>query len=145
MSIDQFILFVPHFCNFLRYFTVFANLNSSIDRYMDSDLFLWISLRNIMRNNVESILNHVSQTQRIAHFEKNIINWTQINLSYTISFHMLQNTSILHFSINSTISSWSQGYLSFLFNHNLSVIADSRNTTLREENNRLWMVTEIVV
>ena len=145
MSIYQSTFFISHLSNFLRNFTVFTYLYISIDIDMNPNLLLRISLHYVVRNDIELILNQISQTKRVTNFEKNVINRTKINIFHAISFHMLKNSTIFHLTINGTVSTRCQWHLTLRLNDYLSIIADSWNTSLREENYWLRMVSKVIV
>jgi hypothetical protein len=58
---------------------------------------------------------------------------------------MFKNPSVLHLTVNSTISSWSQGNLSFRLNDDLAVVKKGGDSALREKYDRAFMISEIFV
>lgn len=112
---------------------------------MDSDLFFRVAFHDKMGDNIKRVLDHVSQAEGIAYFQEHIINRSQINIFNTMSFHVLEDTSVFHFGVNCTVASWSERNLALGFDDDFAIVTNSRNTSLREENYGVRVVTEVIV
>ena len=98
-----------------------------------------------MTHNVEIVLDHISQRDGICQFQQDIINRTQVDILDSILFHVIQNTSILHFTINGSISSWSQRHIVLILHNNLAIVVKSRDSSLWEKDNRVFVISKIFV
>ncbi len=58
---------------------------------------------------------------------------------------MFKHSLIFHFSVDGSIASGGQGNVAFAFKNNSAVIEESRNAALREEDNGILVVSEIVI
>lgn len=145
MSIHKMSVLVSLLGDIFWNFTVLTNFDSSVNIHMKSNFLFRISLHDVMRDNIKIILNHIPETQRVSNLKQNIINWPQINILDPMLVHMPEYSSVFHLSINGTVSAWRQWHLTLGLDDDLSVVTDSGDTSLGEENYWVWVVAEVVV
>lgn len=59
MTVDELVVGVSLFGYLLGDLAVLADLDAAVDRYVDTHLFLGVSFGDVVRNNVEMVLDHV--------------------------------------------------------------------------------------
>lgn len=126
-------------------FRVLQNFDLSIDAQMKSDFLVCWSLSEIVWNNVKTVFDHVAQRDGIRQLKQNIIDGTDVDVLHPMLSHMVEDSSVLHLAVDGAVASGCQGDISFTFNHNFSIVIKGWYSTLWEEDNRIFIIPEVVI
>ena len=142
---NEFTLLVFTLLHFGVSLRVLQNLNLSVDSQMEAYLLIGRSFAQIVADNVEIILDHVTQRDGVCQLEQHVVDRTEVDILDAMFIHMLQHLFVLHLAVNGTIASWCQTDLPLALQNDLALVAEGWDTALGEEDDRVLVIAEVFV
>ena len=98
-----------------------------------------------MRDDVEIVLDQVANRRRIGQLKQDIIDWPKVDVVDVMLLHVIQHLPVLHLGVNGAVAARSEGKVALTLDHHLAIVGESRDAALREEDNGLFIISEVVV
>jgi hypothetical protein len=124
---------------------VLQNLHFVVDLEVQAHLFISRTLLEVVGDDVEVVLDQIAKGSGIAQLQEDVVDRPDLDVLDAMTLHVAQHVSPLHFRVDGAIAARSQRELAFAFDDDLAFVGERGNTALREEDDGVLVVPEVVV